>query len=157
MSRTMEKKNKHMTLDERIEIQECLDKGMTFKAIGERIGKDQTTVSKEVKKHFEIYTNSFCKTDECCPKHLKAPFVCNGCPKRNHSNCKSVRRVVAGVARGNALKQRRILWGGELSQHLWNPGSTSITRSRRTIWPFLKPRYIDTSKNIIQSPKLLKK
>lgn len=25
------KKNKHMTLDERIEIQECLNKGMTFK------------------------------------------------------------------------------------------------------------------------------
>jgi IS30 family transposase len=88
----MEKKNKHMTLDERIEIQECLDKGMTFKAIGQRIGKDQTTVSKEVKKHLEIYTNSFCKTDECCPKHLKAPFVCNGCPKRNYSNCIYPRR-----------------------------------------------------------------
>ena len=26
-------KNKHMTLDDRIEIQECLTKGMTFKAI----------------------------------------------------------------------------------------------------------------------------
>ena len=88
----MERKNKHMTLDERIEIQECLDKGMTFKAIGERIGKDQTTVSKEVKKHFEIYTNCFCKTNECCPKHLKAPFVCNGCQKRNHSNCIFPRR-----------------------------------------------------------------
>ena len=88
----MERKNKHMTLDERIEIQECLDKGMTFKAIGERIDKDQTTVSKEVKKHFEIYTNCFCKTNECCPKHLKAPFVCNGCQKRNHSNCIFPRR-----------------------------------------------------------------
>lgn len=43
------KKNKHMTLDERIEIQECLNKGMTFKAIAQRIGKDPTTVSKEVK------------------------------------------------------------------------------------------------------------
>ena len=42
-----EKKNKHMTLDDRIEIQECLSKGMIFKAIGKRIGKDQTTVSKE--------------------------------------------------------------------------------------------------------------
>ena len=29
-----EKKNKHMTFDDRIEIQECLSKGMTFKAIG---------------------------------------------------------------------------------------------------------------------------
>ena len=31
-----EKKNKHMTLQERIEIQECLTKGMTFKAIGKK-------------------------------------------------------------------------------------------------------------------------
>ena len=44
-------KNKHMTLEDRIEIYECLNKGMTFKAIGRRIKKDQTTVSKEVKKH----------------------------------------------------------------------------------------------------------
>ena len=87
-----EKRNKHMTLEDRIEIQECLSKGMTFKAIGQRIGKDPTTISKEVKQHGRSYTNSFTKTDECCPKLLKAPFVCNGCPKRNHSNCPYPRR-----------------------------------------------------------------
>ena len=38
-----EKRNKHMTLDDRIEIQECLNKGMTFKGIAQRIEKDQTT------------------------------------------------------------------------------------------------------------------
>lgn len=90
--RNNEKKNKHMTLDDRIEIQECLSKGMTFKAIGRRIGKDPTTVSKEVKLHGKSYANSFTKTGECCPKLLKAPFVCNGCPKRNHSNCHYPRR-----------------------------------------------------------------
>lgn len=88
-----EKKNKHMTLDDRIEIQECLNKGMSFKDIGKRIGKDPTTISKEVKLHGQIYTNSFTKTDECCPKLLKAPFVCNNCPKRNHSNCHYPRRT----------------------------------------------------------------
>lgn len=82
-----EKKNKHMTLDDRIEIQECLSKGMTFKAIGERIGKSQTTISREVKTHMEPYTNSFVRTDEVCPKLLKAPFVCNGCEKKSRSNC----------------------------------------------------------------------
>lgn len=86
------KKNKHMTLDDRIEIQECLNKGMTFKTIAKRICKDPTTVSKEVKLHSRTHTNSFVKTDECCPKLLKAPFVCNGCPKRNHSNCQYLRR-----------------------------------------------------------------
>ena len=88
-----EKKNKHMIFDDRLEIQECLNKSMTFKAIGQRIGKDQTTVSKEVKLHGKFYTNGFTKTDECCPKLLKAPFVCNGCPKRNHSNCQYPRRI----------------------------------------------------------------
>lgn len=88
-----EKKNKHMTLDDRIEIQDCLCKGMTFKKIGERICKDPTTVSKEVKLHGQTHTNSFTKTDECCPKLLKAPFVCNGCPKKNHSNCIYPRRI----------------------------------------------------------------
>lgn len=88
-----EKRNKHMTLDDRIEIQECLNKGMTFKAIAQRIEKDQTTVSKEVKLHGKVHTNGFTKTDECCPRLLKAPFVCNGCPKRNHSNCPYPRRI----------------------------------------------------------------
>ena len=82
-----EKKNKHMTLDDRIEIQECLSKGMTFKAIGQRIGKSQTTISREVKIHMESYTNSFVRTEEVCPKLLKAPFVCNGCEKKSRSSC----------------------------------------------------------------------
>lgn len=88
-----EKKNKHMTLDDRIEIQECLGKGMTFKAIGERIGKSQTTISREVKIHMEPYSNSFVRTDEVCPKLLKAPFVCNGCEKKSRSNCPYKRQL----------------------------------------------------------------
>lgn len=48
------KKYKHMTLDDRIERQECLYKGMSFKDIGKRICKDQTTISKEVRKHMII-------------------------------------------------------------------------------------------------------
>ena len=48
MSDLKTKKSKHLTLDDRREIMECLDKGMTFKAIATRIGKDPTTVSKEI-------------------------------------------------------------------------------------------------------------
>lgn len=91
--RNNEKKNKHMTLDDRIEIQECLSKGMTFKAIGERIGKNQTTISREVKIHMEPYTNSFVRTDTVCPKLLKAPFVCNGCEKKSRSSCPYKRQI----------------------------------------------------------------
>ena len=70
-------KNKHLTLDDRIEIQECLAKGMTFKAIANRIGKNQTTVSREVKAHAQSHSNGYTRTEEYCPKLLKAPFVCN--------------------------------------------------------------------------------
>ncbi len=88
-----EKKNKHMTLDDRIEIQECLSKEMTFKAIGNRIGKSQTTISREVKLHQTPHTNSFVRTDEVCPKLLKAPFVCNGCDQRSRSSCPYKRQL----------------------------------------------------------------
>lgn len=59
-----EKKNKHMTLEDRIELQECLSKGMTFKAIDRRIGKDPTTVSREVKNRSVEHRNSFSTVKE---------------------------------------------------------------------------------------------
>jgi len=88
-------KNKHLTSDDRREIMECLDKGMTFKAIAARVSKDPTTISKEVKKHLEIRgKNSVkCIDDDGvfverkrCPSLLKSPFVCNPCEKRSR-NC----------------------------------------------------------------------
>ena len=36
------KKNKHLTMEDRKEIEECLAKKMTFKAIGKLIQKDPT-------------------------------------------------------------------------------------------------------------------
>ena len=86
-------KNKHMTFQDMVEIQECLCKSMTFKAIGKRIGKDQTTVSKKIRLHDQSYRNGFVKTDDICPKLLKAPYVCNGCEMKGHSSCKFIRRV----------------------------------------------------------------
>ena len=95
MANTNSKRNKHLTLDDRIEIQDCLYHGMTFKAIAQRIGKDQTTVSKEVKKHLEVSADDVKRTDiygepivpEVCPALIKAPFVCNPC-KKKHVRCK---------------------------------------------------------------------
>ena len=78
----LEKKNKHLTYDDRIEIQECLNKGFSFRAISERIGKSPTTVSREIKTHLQSHSNSFVKTDSVCPLLLRAPFVCNGCEKK---------------------------------------------------------------------------
>ena len=86
------RKHKHLTIDERIEIQGCLDKGVSFKAISRRIGKDPTTVSKEVKKHIHIKKTPHERTEgtqavkKPCPLLSKAPFVCNPCNKK-HLSC----------------------------------------------------------------------
>jgi IS30 family transposase len=87
-----ERKNKHLTFDERLEIQECLTREMTFKAIGRHLGKDQTTISKEVKRNLIVNPTTSIKKDKqgqiistICPKLLKAPFVCNGCRRKTVS------------------------------------------------------------------------
>ena len=77
-------KHKHITLSDRNDIQLGLERGETFKAIGQSILKDPTTVSKEVKRNRQV-RESTCHNLPC-PLLDKAPFVCNGCPKRRQ-NC----------------------------------------------------------------------
>ena len=77
-------KYKHLTLSDRNDIQLGLERGETFKAIGQSILKDPTTVSKEVKRNRQV-RESTCHNLPC-PLLDKAPFVCNGCPKRRQ-NC----------------------------------------------------------------------
>ena len=94
MQNTNLKKNKHMDLDDRIEIQQCLNKGMTFKGIAQIVGKDPTTISKEVKKHLVVQPVAAKRAnldgeplqEKQCPLLLKAPFACNPCSKR-HRRC----------------------------------------------------------------------
>ena len=77
-------KHKHLTLSDRNDIQLGLERGETFKAIGQSILKDPTTVSKEVKRNRQVRESTCDKLP--CPLLDKAPFVCNGCPKRRQ-NC----------------------------------------------------------------------
>ena len=77
-------KYKHLTLSDRNDIQLGLERGETFKAIGQLILKDPTTVSKEIKRNRQV-RDSTCDNLPC-PLLDKAPFVCNGCPKRRQ-NC----------------------------------------------------------------------
>ena len=77
-------KHKHLTLSDRNDIQLGLERSETFKAIGQLILKDPTTVSKEVKRNRQV--REFTCDKLPCPLLDKAPFVCNGCPKRRQ-NC----------------------------------------------------------------------
>ena len=47
-------KNKHLTLDDRYDIQHSLENRMSFKAIGILLGKDCTTIAKEIKAHISF-------------------------------------------------------------------------------------------------------
>ena len=92
--------NKHLTLQDREFIMSALGTGCSFKHIANQLGKDPTTISKEVKKHFELRRTSVSYTDADgnpisapgCPQLLKAPYVCNSC-SRLHKVCKYDKRV----------------------------------------------------------------
>ena len=128
MSKYIPGNQKHLTLEDRIYIENELNKGTSFKDIARFLCKDPTTISKEVKAHrlsdwyhkgtfynaknFCIHRYHCKKTNACgkivlcgvkcascptcnqtckdfekerCSRLDKAPYVCNGCPKKiNH-------------------------------------------------------------------------
>ena len=98
------KKNKHLTPEDRKEIEECLCKRMSFKDIAKLIGKDPTTISYEVKHHRQIHTNSYTTYQSPCPALLKAPFVCNGCQKRHSMSCHYARYLYRSAPAQNEYK-----------------------------------------------------
>lgn len=58
-------KNKHLSFDDRLEIEKGLKENKSFKAIGTIINKDCITISKEIKNHIASYYIIVCKFS--CP------------------------------------------------------------------------------------------
>ena len=175
-------KNKHLTLDERLEIQDCLNHGMTFKSIAARIGKDQTTISKEVKRHISVKTSTVKKTDqygnpivpEPCPKLLKAPFVCNSCKHRHHY-CKFIKHLYSAknaqdkyeallrearegipLTKDEFYKIDSIVSNGiKQGQHLYHIMQTNnLNVSKSTVYRHLKRGYLSVTS--LDSPRVVK-
>lgn len=182
MTDSISKKNKHLTLDERIEIQECLNHGMTFKSIAQRIGKDQTTVSKEVKKHLAVNPAPIKRVacdgtpleNAVCPLLLKAPFVCNPCKKR-HTHCAFQKQLYYAKAAQNTyesiLSEARegiplnkeafyeidtiVSNGMKRGQHLYHIMQTnSLGVSKSTVYRHLHRGYL--SVNAMDFPRVVK-
>lgn len=176
------KKNKHLTIEDRLEIQECLNHGMTFKTIAARICKDQTTVSKEVKRHLVVSAPSvkYLKQDGTpgetppCPKLLKAPFVCNPCEKR-HRHCpygkqhyhakhaqKAYESLLVEAREGIALNKASfyemdlaISNGIKHGQHLYHIMQTAdLGVSKSTVYRHLHRGYLSVSK--LDFPRVVK-
>jgi len=165
---------KHLTLEDRTEIQDCLYKGLTFKAIAKRIRKDPTTVSKEVKKHIQAHISVHC-TDQTaiCPALLKSPYVCNPCQKRR--TCRLPKRMyVAKTAQAEyeeMLVESRsgiplgkeefyevdkvVSNGIKRGQHLYHIlQSNQLSVSKSTVYRHLKQGYLSVS--AIEFPRVVK-
>lgn len=89
MENKKDKKHKHLTLDDRITIQEGLKKGLRFREISNEIGKDPSTISKEVRRHIKATEHNYIVKDspgnvikDICSALNNPPYVCNGCLKR---------------------------------------------------------------------------
>lgn len=89
------RKNKHLTLDDRITIEHMLKSGANFKEIAAVLGKDPSTISREIRHNLIFMTNSFTRYDEqgrivneVCPKLARPPYVCNACHRFRHCRCR---------------------------------------------------------------------
>ncbi len=94
------KNQRHLTLTDRTYIEQELVRGSTFTDIGKALGKDPSTIAKEVKHHYEISKVSEishgCRNcinySECEKKHLcgrkTCGYKCKHCYTfRHHSSC----------------------------------------------------------------------
>ena len=102
MSKYIPGNQKHLSLDDRIYIENELNKGTTFKDIARFLRKDPTTISKEVKAHRlsdwyhkGTFYNSHnfcihryhCKKTNACGKIVLCGIKCTSCPTCNQT-CK---------------------------------------------------------------------
>ena len=85
------KKHKHLSFEDRCTIEEYLNYGYNFTQIANRIGKDRTTISDEIKKHRFLRENLNQNSNSCCFES-KPPYVCNACKKKN--SCKNIKYTI---------------------------------------------------------------
>ena len=85
-------KHKHLTLEDRFMISNLLDKNYSFKKIGTELGKDCTTISKEIRKHIVFKkTGSYGYPFNACLHRFSCDvrMLCSPCSSgRNYHFCK---------------------------------------------------------------------
>ena len=93
-------KNKHLTLTERISIQQLLNESKSFRAIGTMLERDCTTISKEIKRNLiQKQTGSYGRPYNDCLKRFNCQhiYLCNNL-KCNKSKC-SLCRKCTGICK----------------------------------------------------------
>lgn len=97
MCKSIPGNQKHMTMDQRILIEKSLEQGASLRSIALQLGKDPTTISKEIKKHrsflehnhFNESNNQCARLKECKKMNLcglYAPVCKRMCKLCHHCN-----------------------------------------------------------------------
>ena len=199
-------KNKHLTLQDRQNIEQMLNAKKPFAEIAQFLGKNNSTISKEVRAHAEYfkvgghglnYNNCknrytchrswVCSTctspkkfklchrcalcnlrcpdfeKDICPRHVKPPYVCNGCGKRSfctlekkiyigndaHENyrallCESRKGISYTEEELHRLDQliSPLIQQGQSPHHIYVTNNDSLMASERTIYRLIDSRII---------------
>ncbi|HEL2734928.1 TPA: helix-turn-helix domain-containing protein, partial [Streptococcus suis] len=167
-------KNKHLTLSDRNDIQIGIEQLKPFSAIAVKLGKDPSTISKEVRRNRVIKENSSTSNCEACPLLKKAPYVCNACPKKR-SNCGYQKQFyyakraqldyeakLSDSRTGVALNKEEFYRMDEIvsaaiqkGQHLNHIiASNELSASRASIYRYLEKGYLSTKP--IDFPRVVK-
>ena len=200
----MEKK--HLTLQDRQNIEQMLNARKNFVEIALVLGKNKSTISREVKGHCEHFRigahgqnynacknryncrktricatcNSTMKFKLChrcavcnlhcadfekeqCPRHIKPPYVCNGCGKRSFCTLEKkvyaandaheeYRALLSESRKGCSYTEEELLWldrlispliqQGQSPHHVYATNGDSLMVSERTIYRLIDSRVI---------------
>lgn len=168
----------HLSKQDRNTIQESLAKDLSLKEIATRIGKDERTISKEIKKRRNKTKNGRSvfrnKPINECKRIIRFPYVCNGCSKRssciqdfkylydsdlaqtNYETILSTSREGIDMNFEDKVKLDTILKNGidkgQSPYHIVQSNLEDIKCSVRTVY-----RYIDQNKTVIQNIDLRRK
>lgn len=97
------KKYKHLSFEDRCVIEDFLNYNYNFTQIANRLHKDITTISNEIRKHRFLRSKSHTNTNNICCFESKPPYVCNGCSKFN--NCRKIRYSYSHAVAYNEYKK----------------------------------------------------
>ena len=84
MSRKIKGNGKHLTFSDRVYIEQELMQGSSFRNIAAKLGKDPSTISKEIRLHCAVAPNGTYRFPHCtaCSKYKKCKdivFLCTTC------------------------------------------------------------------------------
>ena len=128
-----------------------LERGETFKAIAQLILKDPTTVSKEVKRNKQIRDST--SNNLPCPLLDKAPFVCNGCPKRRQ-NC-GYKKILYLAKQAQKQYEQTLVEAREGTPSIPRPSGTwtksflMVLKKGQHIYHILKTHNLDVSSSTV--------